>query len=192
VPIKKIGLSLLNLCIAQAYKVSSPFDDLIDNQLKSPDIFIRNNIFYITLSNSCALCSGSIGVVLRSESIKGPCQRDVISGYSCGGQLEGILTLTDPATNLSYVWHSSTVPGGPRTAWAGHIFQPLKFNADGSVQDLDCYDEASFTVPFTPSVGAPHAGRAANASDGSPRFADYEPVCDSDTLISLARSARLR
>lgn len=93
-PIKKFSLSLLNLCVAQAYKVSSPFDDLIDNQLESPDIFIRNNTFYITLSNSCALCSGSLGVVLRSESIKGPWQRNVISGYSCGGQLEGILTFT--------------------------------------------------------------------------------------------------
>lgn len=152
---------------------------------------MRKGTIYVVTSNSCALCSGSIGVVLRSQSIQGPWQRDILSGHACGGQLEGILTLTDPATNAStYVWHSSTVPGGPRTAWAGHIFQPLEFNADGSLQNLDCSSDATFTVPFTPGTGAPHAGRAVIATDGTPRFAAYEPVCDSDTFVTLHQTWR--
>jgi hypothetical protein len=168
------------------FNIASPLNDLIDNQLESPDIFVRNNTFYIATSNSCALCSGSIGVILRSQAIQGPWQRNIISGHSCGGQLEGILTLIDPVTSApSYVWHSSTVPGGSRTAWAGHIFQPLRFNVDGSVQDLNCSDDAIFTVPFTPGVGPAHAGRAVIASDASPRFAVYEPVCDSDRFSML-------
>ncbi|KAK4169644.1 glycosyl hydrolase [Cladorrhinum sp. PSN259] len=188
--ISELTPDFMNLA-GETFTISSPLNDLIDNQLESPDIFMRNGTIYVAASNSCALCSGSIGVILRSQSIQGPWKRDIISGNACGGQFEGILTLTDPTTNAStYVWHSSTVPGGPRTAWAGHIFQPLQFNADGSVRDLDCASEAAFTVQFTSGVGAPHAGRALMASDGSPRFAAYEPVCDSDTFITLHQTWR--
>lgn len=68
-----------------------------------------NSNLDVVASNTCGFCSGSIGVVYRSESLAGPWQRDVISAYTCGGQVEGVLPLTDPATNeTTYVWHATT------------------------------------------------------------------------------------
>ena len=62
--------------------------------------------------------------------------------------------------------------GGPRVSFSGHIFQPLQFNSDGSVKDLDCSTDAKFEVGFTRGIGAAANGKAVIASDGSPRFAD--------------------
>lgn len=63
----------------------------------------------IVASNTCGFCSGSIGVVYRSTSMSGPWERDIVSAYTCGGQVEGVLPLVDPATNqTTYVWHATT------------------------------------------------------------------------------------
>lgn len=64
----------------------------------------------IAASNTCGWCNGTVGLVYRSKSIQGPWQRQIISGFSCGGQVEGVLPLVNPETNTTtYVWHSSTV-----------------------------------------------------------------------------------
>lgn len=63
----------------------------------------------VVASNTCGFCSGSIGVVYRSASLSGPWERDIISAFTCGGQVEGVLPLTDPVTNqTTYVWHATT------------------------------------------------------------------------------------
>lgn len=67
------------------------------------------------------------------------------------------------------MWHSTSVPGGPRTAWGGHIFQPLRFRGDGSVEELDCSADARFNVRFplgNEGTGG-EEGEAAVAIDGS-------------------------
>ncbi|EME38324.1 glycoside hydrolase family 43 protein [Dothistroma septosporum NZE10] len=164
-----------------SYPVRSSANDLIDEEAESPDLFERNGWFYVSASNTCGYCNGSIGLLYRSRSWHGPWTRQIIAGYSCDGQVEGVLPLTDPETKqVSYVWHSTTVPGGPRVGFSGHIFQPLKFNPDGSVQDLDCSAGATFQVPFTAGSGAVATGNATKAIDGTPRDVVYTPVCDSD------------
>jgi hypothetical protein len=73
------------------------------------------------------------------------------------------------------------VPGGdPRVGFSGHIYQPLEFNADGSVQDLDCSIDAEFTVALSKSNSTTATGNATEAVDASPALAVYSPVCDSD------------
>ncbi|KAL1889757.1 hypothetical protein Sste5346_008745 [Sporothrix stenoceras] len=174
-----------------AFNVTSPAFDGVDQQTESPDIFIRNGTMYIVTSNTCGYCDGSIGVVYRAATPGTPnadtqWKRDIVSGYSCGGQVEGVLPLTDPTTGeVTYVWHSTTVPGGVRVGFSGHIFQPLQFNDDGSVQDLDCSPKKQWQVPYTPGVGAVATGKLTEATDASPRFANYHPVCDSDRIASL-------
>lgn len=167
-----------------SYNITSPSFDLIDQETESPDIFKRNGMYYVAASNTCGYCNGSIGLVYRSKSIQGPWTRQIISGYSCEGQVEGVLPLTDPKTGkTSYVWHSTSVPGGPRVGFGGHIFQPLQFNADGSVQDLNCASDAAFSVPFTLGTGTGASGMASTSTDGSPAVAAYSAVCDSDQFI---------
>lgn len=169
--------------------VSSAAFDLVDQQAESPDVFERNGTYYIVASNTCGFCSGSIGVVYRSKSMSGPWERDIVSAYSCGGQVEGVLPLVDPTTNqTTYVWHATTVPGGPRITFSGHFFQPLKFNDDGSVQDLDCTPGAQASVPYTLGDGTPDTGALTEAADSSPKFADYEPVCDTDLFQKVIQT----
>lgn len=152
-----------------SYPVRSPANDLIDQEAESPDIFVRNGIYYVVASNTCGYCNGSIGLMYRSKSIKGPWTRQIVAGYSCNGQVEGVLPLTDPHTHeVTYVWHSTSVPGGPRTGFGGHIFQPLRFRPDGSVEDLDCSSDAQFPVTFTRGIGTVASGAATKAGDGSP------------------------
>lgn len=107
----------------KSYPVRSTADDLIDQETESPDIFKRDGKFYVAASNTCGYCNGSIGLLYGgTESIEGPWTRRIISGYSCDGQVEGVLPLNNSATGeTTYVWHSTSVPGGPRVGFSGHV-----------------------------------------------------------------------
>lgn len=167
-----------------SYPVASAASDLIDQEAESPDIFKVGKTFYIAASNTCGYCNGTLALLYRSDSIQGPWTRQILEGYSCNGQVEGVLPLTCPTTGqVTNVWHSTTVPGGPRTGFSGHIFQPLMFNSDGSAQDLDCADNSLFTVPFTEGNGTAATGNATTAGDATPALAVYSPVCDSDSFV---------
>jgi hypothetical protein len=167
-----------------SWPVSSSAGDLIDNEAESPDIFKRGNSFYVAASNTCGYCNGSIALLYRSDSIQGPWTRQILEGYSCNGQVEGVLPLVNPTTGaVTNVWHSTSVPGGPRTGFGGHIFQPLTFNPDGSAKNLDCSTTATFPVAFTKGNGTVAMGNATKAVDTTPALAVYTPVCDSDSFI---------
>lgn len=169
-----------------SYPVRSAANDLIDQEAESPDLFMRNGWYYVAASHTCSYCNGSIGLLYRSSSIKGPWTRQVVAGYSCNGQVEGVLPLTDPRTKeVTYVWHSTSVPGGPRTGFGGHIFQPLKFRPDGSVEDLDCSDNAHFQVGFTRGSGAVASGIATTAGDESPMDAAVSQLRTSHSRCRL-------
>lgn len=167
-----------------SYPVTSPAQDLIDQEAESPDIFKYGGKFYVAASNTCGYCNGTLGLLYRSDSIQGPWTRQILSGYSCNGQVEGVLPLINPDNNtITNVWHSTSVPGGVRTGWGGHIFQPLIFNKDGSAQDLDCSDNASFTVSLTKGTSSTKAGNETKSVDTTPGLAVYSPVCDSDSFL---------
>ncbi|KAG9517633.1 Arabinanase/levansucrase/invertase, partial [Aureobasidium melanogenum] len=168
----------------QSWPIVSGANDLIDNEAESPDIFKQGDTFYVAASNTCGYCNGSIALLYRSNSIQGPWTRQILEGYSCNGQVEGVLPLTNPTTGaVTNVWHSTTVPGGPRTGFGGHIFQPLMFNADGSAKNLDCSSTATFPVGFTRGNGTVPTGNATKAGDATPELAVYTPICDSDSFI---------
>lgn len=162
-----------------SYPVTSNLTDLIDQEAESPDIFMRNGVYYVVASNTCGYCNGSIALVYRSTNWQGPWTRQIIAGDGCQSQVEGVLPLT-VNNQTTYVWHGTSVPGGPRTGFGGHIFQPLVFNADGSVQDLNCAANAAFPVTFAPGTAAAVKGNATSATDKSPANATYTTVCDSD------------
>lgn len=152
-----------------SYPVTSAENDLFDQETESPDLFMRNGVYYVAASNTCAYCNSSPGLMYRSTSIRGPWTRQIISGDSCGGQVEGVLPLSQPTGNgTSYIWHSTSVPGGPRIGFGGHIFQPLQFSADGSVGDLNCSPSAEFPVAFAPATKTVASGAATSAVDKTP------------------------
>jgi hypothetical protein len=57
-------------------------------------------------------------------------------------------------------------------AWGGHVFSPLRFNADGSAQELDCSPGATFQVSHAVEVTSRPTGKALAAADASPHTAN--------------------
>jgi hypothetical protein len=154
-----------------AYHVVTPALDYVDYEAESPDIFKRGDYFYITASNTCGWCTGTLLTVYRSKALAGPWTRQIISADTCGGQTEGVISLPSPSGGAtSYLQVADlfrTAPiTGTRTASHGHQFQLLQFNPDGSVKDLDC--TLSKTASVTIKKGnAPSTGLAISATDGS-------------------------
>jgi hypothetical protein len=67
---------------------------------------------------------------------------------------------------------------GIRTAAHGHQFQALNFNADGSVQDLDCSSKKQFIVPIISGNVTSITGRAVSATDSSGEAGPFKVICD--------------
>jgi hypothetical protein len=165
-----------------AYHVISAAADLVDYEAESPDIFKRGDYFYITASNTCGYCDGTLLVVYRSKSLAGPWLRQIISADTCGGQSNGVLTLPSPSGPTAYLHVADiirTAPlAGTRTAAHGHQIQQLAFNPDGTLQDLNCSPSKSFSVTFTPGTNVSATGRAIAATDGSGETGVYSAVCN--------------
>ncbi|KAL9062784.1 MAG: hypothetical protein Q9157_008634 [Trypethelium eluteriae] len=166
----------------EAYHVL-PTDDLVNYEAESPDIFKRGEYFYITASNTCGFCTGTVLVVYRSKSIRGPWERQIVSGYTCGGQTTGVLNLPAPygkgmATYLHQADLFSTAPlTGIRTGAHGHQFQVLDFNTDSSVVDLDCSEDRTFSASFLRGNTSNPSGNAIFATDSSGELAAYTQEC---------------
>lgn len=165
-----------------AYHVVSAAGDLVDYEAESPDIFQRGDYFYITASNTCGYCDGTLLILYRSKSLAGPWVRQIISADTCGGQSNGVLTLPSPLGPTSYLHVADiirTAPlAGTRTASHGHQVQKLEFNNDGTLQDLDCSPSKSFTVAFTPGTNVSSTGQAVSATDGSGESGIYSATCN--------------
>lgn len=165
-----------------AYHVA-PLGDLVDYEAESPDIWKRGDYFYVTASNTCGFCTGTLLVVYRSKSYQGPWTRQIISGDTCGAQSCGVLTLPSPSGGPTTYLHqadvfSSSPITGIRTAAHGHRFQTLSFNSDGSLQELDCSTTGSTTATFVAGSGVSTTGRAVNATDYSSLTDPYTQICD--------------
>ncbi|RDW89646.1 hypothetical protein BP6252_01678 [Coleophoma cylindrospora] len=163
-----------------------PVGDLVDNEAESPDIWQRGDYFYVTASNTCGFCTGTILIVYRSTSIQGPWQRQIISADTCNGQTTAVLTLPSssggPTTYLHQADTFGDSPGaitGIRTGIHGHDFQPLSFNWDGSVQDIDCTVGTQKVISLAPGNSTATEGTVLAATDGSGETDQaYQVVCD--------------
>jgi hypothetical protein len=164
--------------------VVSSANDYVDNEAESPDLFYRAPYWYVSASNTCGFCTGTILVMYRSKTpMTGPWTRQVISGDTCGGQTTGVLTLptSSGTTYLHQADLFATAPlTGTRMAAHGHQFQALNFNSDGSIANLDCTVGHSNTVSLTAGTGAPTTGLAVSSTDnsGSQITKSYLDVCD--------------
>jgi hypothetical protein len=166
-----------------AYHVLSAAQDLVDYEAESPDIFKRGDYFYITASNTCGFCDGTLLIVYRAKSLAGPWLRQIISADTCGGQSNGVLTLPSPSGGPTTYLHvadnvRSAPLAGTRTATHGHQIQKLVFNNDGTLQELDCSPSKSVVVTFAAGVNVSSKGLATSATDGSGESGIYSAVCN--------------
>lgn len=160
--------------------------DLVDFEAESPDIFKRGDYFYISASNTCGFCTGTLLIIYCSKSIAGPWKRQIISDDTCGGQSTGVLSLPYPSGGLPSYLHiadlvNSAPLSGTRSAAHGHQFQLLSFNADGTINDLNCSPTQTFTVTLAPGSAIPSTGLATTATDSSGEVAAWTPTCNLPT-----------
>ncbi|KAA8567505.1 hypothetical protein EYC84_007981 [Monilinia fructicola] len=157
-----------------------PVGDLVDYQTESPDIFYRNGYYYISASNTCGFCQGTILIMYRAKNIAGPWTRQIISSDTCGGQTTGVLKIPSSTGGEAVYIHQADIQAtaplaGPRNAQHGHQFQILNFNSDGSIKDLNCSASLTSIVKLpttnTTAVQVPSTktndGLAMNAAIGS-------------------------
>lgn len=78
---------------------------------------------------------------------------------------------------------SCTLAGGPRVSFSGHFFQPLQFDDDGSVQDLNCDAGFQSEVSLTLGDGISDSGALTTATDSSPRFADVSSCPETSSYV---------
>jgi hypothetical protein len=124
--------------------------------------------------------------VYRSKTLSGPCQRQTISGDTCGGQSEGVLVLPSRSGGPTSYIHISdlfaTAPlTGTRTAAHGHQFQALLFSSDGAIQDLDCSLSKTFAISFSLGYENSAASLATTATDSSNQRSPYSVSCNLPT-----------
>jgi hypothetical protein len=167
-----------------ASHIISGAGDLVDFTAESPDIFVRGDYYYVSASNTCGFCDGTLLVVSRSTSPAGPWTRQILSSDTCGGQTTGVLTLpsTSSDSEANYLHQADLFSSAPiygtRTAAHGHQFQALDFNSDGSIQDLNCTDSRSVTLQIVSGNVTSSTGLAVTATDGSGQVdAAYSPEC---------------
>lgn len=177
--------SMLNTTGSVSHVVSSAVD-LVDFEAESPDLFKRGDYFYISASNTCGFCTGTLLVMYRSKSMAGPWQRQIISADTCGGQSTGVLALPSPSGGATSYLHIADLVNaaplsGTRTATHGHQFQLLSFNHDGTVNDLNCSPKQSFTVSLVPSTNVSSTGLRTTATDSSGEIAAWIPTCNLPT-----------
>lgn len=167
----------------QSYQVVSGADDLVDNEAESPDIFYREPYFYVAASNTCGFCDGSVMIMYRSKQISGPWERQILSGDTCGGQVDCVMTLPSPngSNESTYVHLADLVRSAPitgiRQSQHGHQFQKLVFNKDGSIKDFDCSPDKIHDVPYI-TGNTSTSGIATSTKHGSGVDAKYQLVCD--------------
>ncbi|KAN0115030.1 glycoside hydrolase family 43 protein [Hyaloscypha variabilis] len=177
--------SMLNTTGSVSHVLSAAVD-LVDFEAESPDIFKRGDYFYVSASNTCGFCTGTLLIMYRSESIAGPWKRQIISADTCGGQSNGVLALPSPSGGPASYLHvadlvSSAPLTGTREAAHGHQFQVLSFNSDGTVNDLNCSPSQTFTVTLTPGSAVSTSGFATTATDSSGEVAAWTPTCNLPT-----------
>lgn len=148
-----------------------PVGDLVDYQAESPDIFYRNGYYYVSASNTCGFCQGTLLIMYRAKDITGPWTRQIISSDTCGGQTTAVLTIPSSTGGDAVYIHQADIQAsaplaGPRNAQHGRQFQVLNFNSDGSIQDLNCSPSLTTTVTL-PASNITMSGLAKGAAIGS-------------------------
>lgn len=86
-----------------AWRVTSAADDDADRSTESPDIFFKDGNYYVTATNTCAFCNGTLSLIYRSPSIEGPWKRQLLSPDGCGGQLGSYLPIKSSKGVMTYL-----------------------------------------------------------------------------------------
>jgi hypothetical protein len=132
------------------------FTRLGTTQVEAPAMFVRTGKYYITFSDmNCGYCNTNGTSYKTAPSPLGPWtpksgnmhpgQGIIISSNSCNGQPTNVAVIP-AADGTVYLYQSDRWNGSNQEAQANYFWEPLRFNADASIQPLSCVN--SFTTPL--------------------------------------------
>lgn len=161
------------------WTITSAANDEIDRSSEAADLWERDGMVYWTGSATCGNCNDGIMIVYRTDNIRSNVwTRQIISGNTCGGQTAGVLVTTNSAGEQNFVVAADLWNGDGTLKLHGKNLQPLYFNEDGSVKDLNCDPSAEFNFTITQGAGAQNKGKSPTFTDGSDPNQNYTYTCD--------------
>jgi hypothetical protein len=161
------------------YSVISAADDEVDHSTEAADLFEKDGMIYWTGSATCGNCNDGIVIVYRTADIR--CNvwtRQIISGNTCGGQSSGVLIASNDVGEKTYVHSADLWRGDGTLNLHGKNVQPLQFNSDGSLKNLDCSVDSEFTFSITKGAGELNTGKSLEFTDKSDPNQLYTYTCD--------------
>jgi len=116
-------------------------------------------------------------VVDRTKDIRSNvCNRQIISGKACSGQIGGVVIASNDAGEKTYIVTADLWRGDGSLKYYSKNVQLLNFNTDGIVQNLN-YD-FSKEFNFTIFKGAGTANTGKTFTDRSDPIQKYNYTCD--------------
>jgi hypothetical protein len=161
------------------YNITSSADDEVDHSTEAADLFEKDGMVYWTGSATCGNCNDGILITYRTKDIRSNIwTRQIISGNTCGGQTSGVLIASNDAGEKTYVHSADLWRGDGTLKLHGKNIQPLQFNNDGSLKNLDCNADSEFTFTISKGAGEQNTGKSTTFTDRSDPNRSYTYTCD--------------
>lgn len=161
------------------WTITSADNDFVDRTTEAADLWERDGMVYWTGSLSCGNCNDGLMVAYRTNDIRSNVwTRQIISGDTCGGQTAGVLVTNNSAGEKNYVAAADLWNGDGTLKLHGKNLQPLYFNDDGSLKDLNCDPSAVFNFSIQQGTGVENSGKSAAFTDRSDPDQNYTFNCD--------------
>ncbi len=129
---------------------------LNQSSTEAPAMFRRGNTYYLSYSDpNCGYCGGTGTSYKTASSPLGPWSSGTsITSNSCGGQ-PSFVSAIPTTSGTAYLYGSDLWNNGrSNEALANYFWDPLSFNADGSIQPITCARSFSLTLADGQAGGA--------------------------------------
>jgi hypothetical protein len=161
------------------WTVTSAANDEVDRSTEAADLWERDGTVYWTGSATCGNCNDGIMIVYRTKDIRSNIwTRQIISGDTCGGQTAGVLVTSNSAREQNFVVAADLWNGDGTLKLHGKNLQPLHFNKDGSLKNLNCDVSAMFNFSIQQGTGIKNSGKSTMFTDRSDPDQNYTYTCD--------------
>jgi len=170
------------------------FTRLGTTQVEAPAMFVRSGTYYIIFSDvNCGYCNTNGTSYKTAPSPLGPWtpmsgnmhpgQGIIISSNSCNGQPTDV-SVIPTADGATYLYQSDRWNGSNQEAQANYFWEPLRFNADASIQPLSCVN--SFTMALASGGGVNQ--RTPGSLDQWSGIDGFHTYCDIQSKIQRVQT----
>ena len=159
---------------------------LNQSSTEAPALFKRGSTYYVSYSDpNCGYCGGTGTSYRTASSPLGPWSAATkITSNSCGGQ-PSFVSAIPTTSGTAYLYGSDLWNNGKSNeALANYFWDPLSFNADGSIQPITCADSFSLTL----ADGQPGSQQPSPDTDQTSGVGGFRSWCDVGGNIERVQS----